>query len=156
MTAAAADDGIEGAIKRHRERHGDDEPSDRSEAEDEKPVIVEEGEGMTKKQKRRLEAHEGRGGSLQFKSSGPGDRFRESAAQRVAEAELAISEKQQAEVEAAVMDTAAAAGGHVFIKKQAGAEKERRKDKRKQGAGGVGAKAVRNEKMLSFSMDGDD
>ena len=70
MTAAADDDGIEGAIKRHRERHGDDEPSDRSEAEDEKPVIVEEGEGMTKKQKRRLEAHEGRGGSLQFKSSG--------------------------------------------------------------------------------------
>jgi hypothetical protein len=147
------DDGIAGALKRHREKHGDDnEPADRSDEEDERPVVVDEEEGLTAKQRRRLDAHESRGGSLRFKDSAK-DKFQESAAQRVAAAEEAAALQQQAEAEAEAeaADAAAAAGGHVFHAK-ASSKAEAKQPKRKL-PGSVGAKAVRNEKMLSFSAE---
>ena len=146
------DDGIEGALKRHREKQGDEEPEDRSEEEEERPVVVDESEALTAKQRRREETHASRGGSLQFKGSGTStkDRFQETAAQRVADAEESLAREQQAEAERVASEARSAIGGHTFSSKT-DAHRGKRKEKRK--VPGVGAKGVRNEKMLSFSAE---
>ena len=144
MQETSQEDGIAGALKRHREKGGDDERSDRSEDEDERPLVVDAEDAMTSKQRRKGEAVDERAGrgSLHFKNSAK-DRFNESAARRVQEAE----EAAPAPVED---DAAAATGSHVFSTAKVPKKKEKKKDK------GLGAKAIKNEKLLSFGMDDED
>ena len=145
MQENSQEDGIAGALKRHREQNGDSDPEDKSDAEDERPQVVDHADALTSKQRRKDDAAADKvarqGGSLSFKNSA-GDRFQESAASKVREAEAAAAAAAAASESA---DAAAADGSHVFAKV-----------KKKKKATSTGAKAVKNEKLLSFAMDDDD
>ena len=146
MQENAHEDGIAGALKRHREKGGDEERSDRSDDEEERPLVVDAEDAMTSKQRRKNEVVDERAGrgSLVFKNSAK-DRFTESAARRVQEAEEAAA--AQAPTQAEDDATAAANGSHVFSTAKVPKKKEKKEKK------GLGAKAIKNEKLLSFGMD---
>mmetsp|Transcript_23956 Transcript_23956/g.50842 ORF Transcript_23956/g.50842 Transcript_23956/m.50842 type:complete len:161 (-) Transcript_23956:178-660(-) len=140
MQRGAPEEGIAGALKRHRERP---EPEERSDTEEERPQVVEGSEAMTSKQRRKEEALveklERRGGSLTFANSAK-DRFKDSAARRGQEAEAKAAEaKEEAEEPAAGV-------GHVFSSATGAKGKGKRKAT-------TGAKAVKNDKLLSFDVD---
>ena len=150
--------GIEGALRKRRERLGgdDDDLPDRPEAEDEAPLMVDAADALTAKERRKLEAPAARvtvrGGSLTFKGDGSSaaDRFRASAY----DAEVAAEQAAAAAAAAAEAEAAAAGGKLVFKKREHGAveaaEGKRKQKQKLPGGGAPAAKAVKNRSLLSF------
>ena len=142
--AGVNDTGIEAALKRRRD---DAEKEERSDNEEERPLVVDELEAMTSKERRKAGA--GPSSSLFKKSADeperPGDRFKASAHDAVL-AQLARDEAAAAVAgpEPAAVVGAPGAGGVVF--KSKGASKKKPKPS-------GGAAGVRNTKMLSFDAD---
>ena len=152
--------GIEGALQRERER-GAKEPEDREDNDEEAPVVVDAAEALTEKERRKLGKMSG---SLSFKGddTAPAAKFRESAHSRVAEAEE--QRRQKAAEQAAADEAAAAESGKVVFRPGAAAAERKAAEpkpgkagKRKLGGGAdgskVGAKALKNTKLLSFAED---
>ena len=156
MQQAAMPDGIEGALKRRALERGDEEPEDRSEDEEERPVVVGEADALTSKQRRQDAAgaarEEARGGTLKFKrAESTAGRFEDSAAKRVRLAEEAqAAAAAESEAQAAVPTDSA---GHTFSAGAASKKPKEEKKKLKRAGAGVGAKAVKNAKLLSFEED---
>ena len=140
--AGVNDTGIEAALKRRRD---DAEKEERSDNEEERPLVVDELEAMTSKERRKAGA--GPSSSLFKKSADeperPGDRFKASAHDAVL-AQLARDEAAAVAPEPAAVVGAPGAGGVVF--KSKGASKKKPKPS-------GGAAGVRNTKMLSFDAD---
>ena len=162
-SAAADVGGIEGAVRRHeakqqsRDAYGD---GDREEGEDEAPVVVDEAEALTAKERRKLEAKPAShrtGGSLRFKDeSSAAAKFTDSAHSRVlADEERCAQDGEMARAAEAADEAAAAAAGKAHLFK-AGAQQPKLmgSGKRKVGAAKTPkAKAVKNAKLLSFAED---
>eukprot|EP00308_Calcidiscus_leptoporus_P023647 CAMPEP_0119376514 /NCGR_PEP_ID=MMETSP1334-20130426/40118_1 /TAXON_ID=127549 /ORGANISM="Calcidiscus leptoporus, Strain RCC1130" /LENGTH=163 /DNA_ID=CAMNT_0007395081 /DNA_START=27 /DNA_END=518 /DNA_ORIENTATION=+ len=105
----ASDEGIAGALRRHK-----DEAEDRSDAEDEKPQVVEAEDAMATRDRSR--GPTGQASSL-FKSQGlAGDRFADSAYKRVREHAREQQQKQHRKDPALVEDATSGgvSGKHVF------------------------------------------
>lgn len=149
--------GIEGALKRHEQRRGgDDEREDREDNDDEAPIVVDSSEAMTSKERKKLDKMSG---SLTFKGDdrSAAAKFKESAHARFME-----EERKRKLAEAAASDeaeaAAAAASGKVVFRPGAAAEKKagKRKHAGAEGSSKVGAKALKNTKLLSFAEDEDE
>ena len=143
----ADDEGIKGALKR---REGQEEPDERSDTEEERPVVVETSEAMTAKERKHSSGGSRAERSGLFKGDDTASKFSDSAHARHMEWEEQRL-KRTAEEAGRGSDVApAAADGdrHSFA---APAKKKRSK--------GVGAvKAVRNTGLLSFGdeVDGEE
>ena len=144
--------GIEGALARDaaKKRARADE-NDREDGDDEAPVVVDATEALSSKERKKLEQKNGGSGSLKFKGddTSAAAKFQESAHARVLE-----EAARKAAVEAEEEEAKASGGKVVFRAKPKGA------GKRKAGADGsgsqkVGAKTLKNTKLLSFN-DGDE
>ena len=138
--AGVNDTGIEAALKRRRD---DAEKEERSDNEEERPLVVDELEAMTSKERRKAGA--GPSSSLFKKSADeperPGDRFKASAHDAV----LAQLARDEATAAAAAPEPAAVVGAPApaVVFKSKGASV----------AEAVGAAGVRITKMLSFDAD---
>ena len=153
--------GIEGAMQRHAQREREERP-DREDNEDEAPLVVDEVDALTSKERQKLEGggKKHSGGSLKFKDeTSAAAKFSESAHDFVAEAEER-RRAEQAEAEA----EAEAAGGKIVFKSSAKAasSSSSSSSKRKLGAEAgelkkaPKAKAVKNAKLLSFDAEEDE
>jgi len=148
--AAAPDDGIAGALKRHA---GADDREDREDGEDEAPVMVDALDTLTSKQ-REKELKKPEHTSALFKGgTSAASKFQDSAHRRVAEHQQQEERKAKAAEQAAADEAEAASGRHSFkagvpSKRKAlggsGSSKEQKKGAKKGGA------------ALSFSMDDED
>jgi len=138
----APDEGIEGALRRHADRDG--ELDDRSDAEDEKPQVVEAADLLPKRGKDRTAS--GRKAELFKSKDATASRFAESAFKRVAEAAM-----EAAAPEAAGDSANESVGKHVFQTKNVSLKKKRRPSPLDGKV--LGAKKIKNAAMLSFTED---
>ena len=165
--AAPQLDGIEGAMRRHAEREERDEREDN---EDEAPLVVDEADALTAKERKKMEAKPGgvrSGGSLRFKDeNSAAARFADSAHERVVAEERRNAEEAEriAAAEAEAEAQAAAAGKKVLFKSASSSSAQQQQKlkgggKRSRVPGGDGAsapkppKAVKNTKLLSFEEE---
>lgn len=148
-------DGIEGALQRRQGR----EEEDREDREEEAPVVIDAGEALTSKERRRLETSKPgsnkNGGSLRFKEgdTSAAAKFTESAHERVMaeDKRRADAAEEHARASVLTMEAAAAAGKAFLFDAGAAKEKKKKEGKRKAGAEHMPkAKAVKNPKLLSF------
>ena len=153
---APQSDGIEGALQRHA---GIEDREEREDDEDEAPLVVDEAEALTAKERRKFEAKPGSsrsGGSLKFKDDddSAAAKFTESAHDRVmAEERRRAEAEREAAAEAEGEAEAAAAGKKVLFKAGGVSQQLKSGSKRSKldaSSGAPRAKAVKNTKLLSF------
>ena len=142
--------GIEGAMQRHAQR---EERPDRDDDEAEAPLVVDEADALTSKERQKLLHGKPRtGGTLRFKDeTSAAAKFSESAHDKMAEAE----ERQRVEEAAAEAEAEAAGGKIVFKSKGSSSSSSSSSSKRKLSAEGKAPKpkAIKNAKLLSFEEE---
>ena len=143
--------GIAGALQREERKAELSHPrgeaeGDAEEAEDEAPLVVDALDALPLEARKKLEAKSSGSGTLRFKGdpTSAAAKFRDAAADRVAaEEERRAAMAQEAET---------ASGGKIVFKP--GVDREKKKKRKHDGT--VGAKPLKNTKLLSFAAEDDE